>query len=214
MNTFFQFVILLLLITDFVMLWSGRVLSLIRMSAAQGIMLALILLISGDGLPDTEHVCLAAAVFLLKGVSFPLYLWRVFQKVDRDMLVRPYLGRMFPMLAGLGCLAFSLILENRIPAMQTIFPPMLLPVALSTLFTGLIVVVCSVRALTQVLGYLVMENGLFILGIPLMTEGSVWFELSILLDVFAAVFVMAIAITHINSAFSSTDLQRFSSLRD
>ena len=70
------------------------------------------------------------------------------------------------------------------------------------------------KALAQVTGYLVVENGIFILGIPLMTEGSVWFELSILLDVFAAVFVMAIAINHISSAFDSIDVARFRNLRD
>ena len=86
--------------------------------------------------------------------------------------------------------------------------------ALTTLFTGLIVVVNCAKALTQVIGYLVAENGIFILGIPLMTEGSMWFELSILLDVFAAIFVMAIAINHINSAFASIDLTHFRNLRD
>ena len=75
-------------------------------------------------------------------------------------------------------------------------------------------VVGRATALSQVMGYLVAENGIFILGIPLMTEGSMWFELSILLDVFAAIFVMAIAINHINGAFGSIDVARFRNLRD
>jgi len=129
-------------------------------------------------------------------------------------MVRVRLGRFLPLLAGLVCLCFSMLMENRIPEVQGLFPPLLLPVALTTLFTGLIVVVSCSKALTQVIGYLVAENGIFILGIPLMTEGSMWFELSILLDVFAAIFVMAITINHINSAFSSIDLARFRSLRD
>ena len=58
------------------------------------------------------------------------------------------------------------------------------------------------------------ENGIFLLGIPLMTEGAVWFELTILLDVFVAVFVMGIAINHINRTFESIDVGRFCSLRD
>ena len=118
------------------------------------------------------------------------------------------------MAAGLAGLAFSLWLEGRIPAVVDLFPPLLFPVALTTLFCGLILVVGCAKALAQVTGYLVVENGIFILGIPLMTEGSVWFELSILLDVFAAVFVMAIAINHISSAFDSIDVARFRNLRD
>ena len=129
-------------------------------------------------------------------------------------MVRPRLGRMYPLAAGLACLAFALWLEGRIPAVTDLFPALLFPVALTTLFCGLILVVGCAKALAQVIGYLVVENGIFMLGIPLMTEGSVWFELSILLDVFAAVFVMAIAINHISSAFDSIDVARFRNLRD
>ena len=214
MESLFQFVILLLLITDLAVLWSGRVLMLIRLSAAQGILLAALLLLPVDGALDAEHLFLAVAVFALKGIGFPVFLRHTSHKLGIEPMVRPRLGRMFPLLAGLACVAFSLWLEGRIPEAKGLFPPLLLPVALTTLFTGLIIVVSCAKALTQVIGYLVAENGIFILGIPLMTEGSMWFELSILLDVFAAIFVMAIAINHINGAFGSIDVARFRNLRD
>ena len=214
MHSLFQFVILLLLVIDLVMLWSGRILMLIRLSAAQGVLLALLLLLPVDSTLTLENIFLAAAVFLLKGVGFPLFLRRTCRKLGIEPMVRPRLGRMFPLLSGLGCMAFSLWLEGRIPEAKGLFPPMLLPVAFTTLFCGLVLVVGFAKALTQVIGYLVAENGIFILGIPLLTEGSVWFELGILLDVFAAIFVMAIAINHINTAFSSIDVARFRNLRD
>ena len=214
MQSLFQFVILLLLVIDLNMLWSGRILMLIRLSAAQGVLLATLLLLPVDSTLTLENIFLAAAVFLLKGVGFPLFLRRTCSKLGIEPMVRPRLGRMFPLLSGLGCMAFSLWLEGRIPEAKGLFPPMLLPVAFTTLFCGLVLVVGFAKALTQVIGYLVVKNGIFILGIPLLTEGSVWFELGILLDVFAAIFVMAIAINHINSAFSSIDVARFRNLRD
>lgn len=111
-------------------------------------------------------------------------------------------------------LAFSLWLEAQLPIPARLFPSLLLPAALMTLFSGLILVVGRTKALSQVIGYLVAENGIFLLGIPLMAEGAVWFELTILLDVFVAVFVMGIAINHINKTFESIDVGRFCSLRD
>ena len=57
------------------------------------------------------------------------------------------------------------------------------------------------------------ENGIFLLGIPLMTAGAVWFELTLLLDIFVAVFVMGIAINHISHTFESIDVG-FHDLRD
>ena len=213
MYSLFQLVILLLLITDLIVLWSGRILMLIRLSSIQGMLLAALLLLPINGELNGEHIFLALAVFALKGIGFPMFLRHTCHKLGIEPMVRLRLGRVFPLLAGLVCLAFSLWLEDRIPEAQ-LFPALLLPVALTTLFTGLIIVVSCAKALTQVIGYLVAENGIFILGIPLMTEGSMWFELSILLDVFAAIFVMAIAINHINSAFASIDLAHFRNLRD
>ena len=214
MYSLFQFVILLLLVTDLIMLWSGRILMLIRLSAVQGALLAALLLLPVDGELNAELVFLSLAVLCLKGAGFPVFLRHVCHKLGLEPVVRPRLGRMYPMAGGLACLAFSLWLEGCIPAAEGLFPPLLFPVALTTLFCGLILVVGRAKALAQVIGYLVVENGIFLLGIPLMTEGSVWFELSILLDVFAAIFVMAIAINHINSAFDSIDVARFRNLRD
>ena len=79
---------------------------------------------------------------------------------------------------------------------------------------GLILIVGRIKAITQVIGYLVAENGIFLLGVPLMTAGTAWFELALLLDVFVAVFVMGIAINHISDSFASIDVARFRSLRD
>ena len=127
MSSLFQFVILLLLITDLIMLWSGRILMLIRLSAVQGVLLAALLLLPVNGGLDAEHVFLAAAVFALKGVGFPVFLRHVCHKLGIEPMVRPRLGRMYPMAAGLAGLAFSLWLEGRIPAVVDLFPPLLFP---------------------------------------------------------------------------------------
>ena len=117
-------------------------------------------------------------------------------------------------LAGMSGLVFSFWLEARLSILPGLFPPLLLPTALTTLFCGLILVVGRTTALSQVIGYLVAENGIFLLGAPLMTAGAVWFELALLLDIFVAVFVMGIAINHIGETFESIDVGRFRSLRD
>ena len=159
MYPLFQFVILLLLVADLIMLWSGRILMLIRLSAVQGVLLAALLLLPVDGKLNAELVFLSLAVFCLKGAGFPVFLRHVCRKLGLEPVVRPRLGRMYPLAAGLAGLAFSLWLEGRIPAVTDLFPPLLFPVALTTLFCGLILVVGCAKALAQVTGYLVVENG-------------------------------------------------------
>jgi hydrogenase-4 component E len=66
----------------------------------------------------------------------------------------------------------------------------------------------------QVLGYLVMENGIYTFGMAMSESQPLMVELGILLDVFMAVFVMGITIYHINREFDHIDTDRMSALKD
>jgi hydrogenase-4 component E len=92
--------------------------------------------------------------------------------------------------------------------------PFLVPTALSTAWTGLLLVMTRREAVTQVLGFLVLENGVFVFGVLLAGFMPVMVEAGVLLDLFAAVFVMGIVMFHINREFSSLDTGRLSNLRD
>lgn len=91
---------------------------------------------------------------------------------------------------------------------------LLVPTALSTVWCGLILVVARTKAVTQVLGFLVLENGVFVFGMLLTDIMPTMVEAGVLLDLFAAVFVMGIVIFQINREFSSIDTDKLSSLRD
>lgn len=207
---------MLLLLNNFLLLGVSRLGPLIRLAAFQGAVLALVLVLMprpADG-SLLHALLLAGAVLLIKAVGFPWLLRRTLRRVAADVCLTPFLGFGLSVAAGMAGLCFSLWLETRLPMPPHLYPPLLFPAALTTLFTGLLLVVGRMKALTQVIGYLVAENGIFLLGLPLMMEGSTWFELSLLLDVFVAVFVMGIAINHINATFESIDVGRFCSLRD
>lgn len=215
MSTLFQLCLILLLCNNFALLAVGRLTLLIRLVAFQGALLAALLMLMPMPEDDMLHmVLLAGAVLLIKVLGFPWLLRRTLRRIATDTMVVPYLSYSLSVAAGLAALIFSLWLEARLPLAQNVFPPLLFPAALTTLFTGLLLVVVRMKALTQVIGYLVAENGIFLLGMPLMAAATTWFELSLLLDVFVAVFVMGIAINHINKTFDSIDVGRFCTLRD
>ena len=69
-------------------------------------------------------------------------------------------------------------------------------------------------AVFQVLGYLVMENGIYLFGIAVMSTMPLAIELGLLLDLFVAVFVMGIVIFHINREFDSMDTEKLCELKD
>jgi len=89
-----------------------------------------------------------------------------------------------------------------------------MPSALFSLLTGLMIIVTRRKALTQVIGYLTMENGVYLFGTVLMIEEPFLVEMGVLLDVFVAVFIMGITIYQINSEFDHIDTDRLSELKN
>lgn len=210
----FESVLVALICVNLAYLAFTRLRTLARLTAVQGILLAWVpLLCAGPG--DHGHaLLLALAVLAIKGIGFPWLLARTLSRLEVNPVIEPYLGFNLSLVAGVAGLLFSLWLETRLPFPPGLFPPLLFPAALTSIFTGLTLVVARHKALTQVIGYLAAENGIFLLGTPLSGQGSVWLELSVLLDVFVAVFVMGIALHHISKTFESIDVGRFCSLRD
>ncbi len=117
------------------------------------------------------------------------------------------------LLIGVLTLAISFWLTSRLPLPQAQHSTLLLPVALSTILIGLFVIISRKIAINQVLGYLVMENGIYVLGLALVKEIPALVELGVLLDAFVAVFVMCIATYHISREFEHLDADQLDTLR-
>jgi hydrogenase-4 component E len=92
--------------------------------------------------------------------------------------------------------------------------PLVLPLALATILIGLFLIVSRRKAIMQVVGYLVLENGVFIFGVALAQEEPFLVEMGVLLDVFVAVFIMGIMIFHISREFDHIDVDQLTSLKD
>ena len=197
----------LLLLNNLLLLGTDRLAGMNKLVAVQGCLLAALLI-------SLDHLLIGVAILLIKGVGLPLLLRRTHLRIGAPSSVPPHLPYAAAVLAGMIGLVFALWLEKQLPLPQGFFPPFLLATALGTLFCGLLLVIGRASALSQVMGYLVTENGIFLLGTPLMSAGAVWFELTLLLDLFVAVFVMGVAINHISSKFETIDVGRFRSLRD
>ena len=110
-------------------------------------------------------------------------------------------------------LGLALRIGSRLPHPESGFSTMSVPVGFFTLFVGLFLIISRRKALTQVLGYLVLENGAYVLGLAMVAEIPVLVEAGVLLDAFVAVFVMQIAIHQITAEFRSTDVDKLTALK-
>jgi hydrogenase-4 component E len=206
--------LVLIVLTNLKLLGSSRLGGCIRVVAAQGILLGGLPLLAGGEFLSPRALLLSAVGVGLKGIAFPWLLSRALREAKVQREVQPFLGYTASMLLGGGALGISLWAASRLPLPPAVRSSLLVPVALATMLTGLLVIVSRSKAISQVLGYLVFENGIYAFGVGIAPSAPVLVELGVLLDVFVAVFVMGITIFHINREFDDIGTERLSALRD
>ena len=206
-------ILALVVLTNLKLLGSSRLGASIRVVAAQGVVLGLLPILAHLPELSLHFALLAAGTIALKGIVFPWLLFRAVREAEVAREIEPYIGYVASLVAGVLALGVSFWMCTRLKMPENIASPWLAPVALFSLFAGLFLIVARKRALNQVLGFLVLENGIYTFGIGVVAETPFLVELGVLLDVFVAVFVMGIAVYHINREFDHIETDRLDRLK-
>jgi hydrogenase-4 component E len=213
-TTWMDMVLILLILPSFIFLGSSRLQTCLRALAFQGALLGFLPLLA-PGHPLTVRLGLLAVVTIAaKGIVLPRMLGRAMLRADVRHEVDPLIGFGSSIVIGIIGLAVAFWLASRLPLPGATGPSLAVAVAFFTICVGFILLVSRRVALAQVMGYLVLESGIYTFGLALALELPVLVELGILLDVFVAVFVMGIMIFHISAAFDHIDTDRLSSLKE
>jgi len=195
-----------IVLLDFLLLSSARFSALVAYAAAQGVLLGLLVLSLGGLFASPWRVWLLAIVSAwLKGFVFPALLKRATRDVNVQREERPFVGFSASLLFGLVLFGFSSALANRLPLPSPLATNLLLSSAFFTMLCGLFLLTARRSAVAHVLGYLVLENGVFLAGLALTREAPLSVELGILLDIFLGLFIMGILIYHIGREFATLD---------
>ena len=128
--------------------------------------------------------------------------------------IEPFIGFTASVMLGALIIIAGFWFAKGLPLPTEAPTDLLLPVSLATLFNGLLMLVSRRTAITQVLGYLVVENGIFVFGLLLLERTPVLVEIGILLDLFVAVFIMGIVVYHIRREFDHMDTYLLGELKE
>lgn len=213
MDAVLNSMLVLVLALNLFALGTSRIRSLIRTVALQGVILGVIPWLTHAHAPPSAGLAMLAAI-VLKGALIPAVMVRALRAADIKHEVEPMIGLTSSMLLGALGTATLLLLSGRMPMAPQHAETLLAPTALATILCGFILLVTRYKALTQVVGYLILENGIFIFGMLLLDAMPLVVELGALLDLFVGIFVICIIVNHINRAFASMDTRRLVSLRE
>jgi hydrogenase-4 component E len=206
--------LILIMLTNFRLLAASRLGSYIVWTAAQGILLGAYALLAGHAGAEASMLAVSLGAVALKGFVFPWLLFRAIREAGVRREIEPYVGYSMSLVVGLAALGLSFWIARHLP-----LPPhgpgaLLVPVAFFSVFAGLFLIVSRMKAVTQVLGYIVLENGIYLFGVGMVREAPLMVELGVMLDLLVAVFVMGIMIFHISRDFAHLDTHRLRALRE
>jgi hydrogenase-4 component E len=206
-------VLVLVLLINFFVLGTSRLRAVINATAIQGVLLGILALLTHGHL-SLRTVLVAIATVLIKGLLIPSMLFRAMREATIKREVEPFIGFIPSLFAGALATGLAIIFARTLPLAPEHVGSLLVPASLATVLTGFIVLVSRLKAITQVAGYLILENGIFIMGLALLEAIPFLVELGVLLDLFVAIFVMGIIINAINREFASLDTSHLTKLKE
>ena len=214
MDVLIDFLSMVIVLTSFLMLSSSRVSVYIRMAMLQGILLGAITLLFGYPHWDIRIFILAFGNILLKSVIFPWFIMRAVRQVKVKRELNPLIGFNTSVFFGVVIFSFAMWLSLRLQPFHHKQVQIELATSMFMIAVGLFMIISRSKAITHVVGYMVLENGIYLMGVALMIDDPLIVELGVFLDIFVAIFIMGIIIHQIEQQFDSLDVRELSHLRD
>ena len=204
----------LVLLCAFVVLWRRGLVAIVRTLSIQGIALAAVALILGMHEHDPEPIVVAALVLLLKGAVAPNLLLRIVRSGDETREVEPVVNVAASLLAAAGLTLVAYATTREIVAVDPTPQTRAIPIGIAVALIGFFVLVTRRKAVTQIVGFLLVDNGIALVaflatsGVPLIVE------LGVALDVLLAVFILQVLTARMRIKFGAMDLDQLRELRD
>ena len=186
----------------------------VRVFALQSFVLALLAALISIYSGSLELFGVSAALLIVKGMMIPRVLNRAVAKIGLVRVAAPYLGTT-PALIICGILTIlSFYVMTPIAASNPLPTADAIPLAFAGVLIGFFIMVNRRRAVTQILGFLMLENGIFLLAL-LATYGVPFIvEMGVFLDVLVAVLIMEVFVYHIKDNFDSIDVGKLGNLKE
>jgi hydrogenase-4 component E len=203
-----------LLLLSFAMLSERRTQRLVTLFAWQGAVLFASTLLVAYSAALREVYYSAALTLVLKVIVLPWILHRLIRRLGAEWDSELLVNVPVTMLLGLGLVIFAFGLAQPISTLATTITRNTLGIALAVILLAFLMMITRRKAITQVVGFLAMENGLFFAATSATYGMPMVIELGIALDVLVGMLILGVFFFQIREQFDSLDLQHMETLKE
>jgi hydrogenase-4 component E len=204
----------LLLLLAFAMLTQRRIISLINLFTLQGLVLMLATLVVAYTTQQNHLYVSAAATLVLKVILLPWFLYWLIHKLNVRWDVESVVNIPVQMLIGIALVLFAFNLAAPISQMAGTITKSALGIAIASILLSFLMMITRRKAVSQVIGFLSMENGLFFAATSATYGMPMVVELGILFDVLVAALIFGVFFFHIRETFESLDIHHLEKLKE
>ena len=191
---------------------ANRIITYVRVLALQGFILFGVTYLQLQSVQTWNLVLILLETVVFKAIAVPVFLSYLIKRNKITRETEPYLPHFISLIIITLIIVITVLLANSIE--DTHLDKIFFIVSLSTLFTGLYFIASRKKIITHVMGYLMIENGVFVLSLAVGNEMPNLVNLGIMLDVFASVLILGIFLNKIGDVFKAVDVDQLSNLKD
>lgn len=200
------------LFSAFALLAQSRLLAAIHVFAWQGALVAAVAALTGAASHDVHLYVSAAITFALKVLLIPWMLHRLVRRLALERQADPLAHPALTLLAGAGIVVFSDWVAAPVAQFELSATRNVIAISLAIVLLGLLMMVVRRQALAQVLGFMAMENGLFLAAVASTHGMPLVVELGVAFDVLVAMVLFGVFFLQIKDSIDTLDVDRLSQL--
>ncbi len=191
---------------------ANRMMTYIRIIAFQGVLLFGVAFVELIEINVVNLIFILLETIVIKAIAIPLFLKYI---LDRNKITReaePYVSNFISVVMVTAIIIGSFFLANTIT--DTHIRRIFFIVALSALFTGMYIIITRRKIITHVMGFMIIENGVFVLSLAVGSEMPMLVNIGIMLDIFVSVILLGLFADKIGDVFEEQDVEQLRNLKD
>lgn len=193
---------------------TSRIISHIRVLAVQGILLFLICFLGHREAPLLSLTFLTVETLIVKAIIIPWFLYKILRKTrenrDEEANIPHFYCLVISSIILLGCFLASNYYISSVKNISHIY----FGIAAATIIISLWLITIKHKIVSNVIEFITMENGIFLMSLSVAKEMPVLVNLGVLLDVFIAVYILGLFVKEIKKEFKDLEVSNLSGLKD